>query len=364
MRRTSLPAFGLMTSLASVTLLTVALAPLRAQASQSYTVAGQNVGIYNLAGRAKLQPGTGSAVVVEVMRGGADAAKLTVETGQIRDQATLRVRYPDSRVVYREGESSTTIRVRDDGTFNGNNDGDRAGRVTIKERGPGLDAHADLTISIPPGLTVAVYVAVGAVTAANVDGTIRIDGGSGSVDASAMKGFLSVDVGSGEVTVHGVTGELSIDTGSGDVKVTSVSGNEVNIDTGSGQVTASDITTTILKVDTGSGDVSLSGISAKDINLDTGSGEVTLGLTSDAETVKIDTGSGDVTLSVPDSFGATIDIEPGSGGVQSDIPISTRRWSSDHITGTIGDGNGRLRIETGSGGVRLKRTGAASPVRR
>jgi hypothetical protein len=33
--------------------------------------------------------------------------------------------------------------------------------------------------------------------------------------------------------------------------------------------------------------------------------------------------------------------------------VSVRRLESDHVIGTIGDGKGRLRIDTGSGSVRL-----------
>ncbi|HEY2825204.1 MAG TPA: DUF4097 family beta strand repeat-containing protein, partial [Gemmatimonadales bacterium] len=138
----------------------------------------------------------------------------------------------------------------------------------------------------------------------------------------------------------------------------------LSLDTGSGDVTVLDAVVTRLKVDTGSGDVDMTGVSATDISLDTGTGRVGLALTADAETVKIDTGSGEVTLAVPDAFGATVDIQPGSGGVTSDIPIATRRWSSDHVTGTIGDGRGRLTIDTGSGGVRILRASSGTAVRR
>jgi DUF4097 and DUF4098 domain-containing protein YvlB len=301
--------------------------------------------------------------VVEVARTGMEQNKLTVETGVIRGQSTLRVRYPTNHVIYPESQSNSTVSVREDGTFNGDNGGDRGERVRISEHGSGLEAHADLTIAVPKGATVAVYVAVGEMTASNIDGHIRLDGGSGSINATSMRGELDVDVGSGEVTVNGMSGDLSIDTGSGDVKVTDVKGEDLKIDTGSGEVTLSNATDTTLKVDTGSGDVSLSSVRARDIELDTGSGRVSLGLLGDADRVKIDTGSGDVTLYLPDSFGAMVDIQPGSGGVESDVSIATRRWSSDHVTGTIGDGKGRMTIETGSGGVKIRKAGTAPALR-
>jgi len=42
--------------------------------------------------------------------------------------------------------------------------------------------------------------------------------------------------------------------------------------------------------------------------------------------------------------------------VESDVPITVRRRSRTHLTGTIGDGSGRIRIDSGSGTVRIKRS--------
>ena len=67
----------------------------------------------------------------------------------------------------------------------------------------------------------------------------------------------------------------------------------------------------------------------------------------------METGSGDVVLRVPDNLGAAVDIETGSGDIQTDLPMEVQRWARDHITGRIGDGQGRLDVETGSGDVRI-----------
>jgi lia operon protein LiaG len=69
----------------------------------------------------------------------------------------------------------------------------------------------------------------------------------------------------------------------------------------------------------------------------------------------VETGSGGVTITVPPSFGAALDIDTGSGGITVDLPVANRRASRGSFTGTVGDGNGRVQIETGSGGVRIRR---------
>ena len=83
-----------------------------------------------------------------------------------------------------------------------------------------------------------------------------------------------------------------------------------------------------------------------------------LDLLADIESLNVDTGSGDVTLTLPPQFGAHVDIETGSGGIElRGVSIQTTRLERDHLVGEIGDGKGRLKIETGSGGITLQRNG-------
>ena len=65
--------------------------------------------------------------------------------------------------------------------------------------GSGLDARADLMVRVPRGHRVAVYLAVGSVAVANVEGELTIDTHEAEVTANGAKGGLSIDVGSGTV---------------------------------------------------------------------------------------------------------------------------------------------------------------------
>ena len=329
------------------------------QTAQRYTVAGDNVAIYNLAGVVRVEGGPAGEVVVEVTRGGNDAAKLQIETGPIGSRQTLRVIYPDDDVVYSAMgyRGSTTLDVRDDGTFSGDRrEGGRGHRVRISDDGSGLDAHADLRIVVPAGRRIAVYLAVGKMTATNVDGEVRLDVSSADVTASGMKGSLSVDAGSGDVRVTDVTGDLNLDTGSGNVVASGVKGDDLLFDTGSGDVTLDHVQGRSLKIDTGSGNADATAVSADDLIVDTGSGDVTLELLAGGGSIDIDTGSGEVSLTLPGTYGADVILDTGSGEIDlGGISVTVRRVAEDHIEGRIGDGKGRLHVETGSGDVRLKK---------
>jgi hypothetical protein len=345
-------------SLAAAAALVIAMAqPVGAQ--ESYNVAGDEVAIYNLAGEITVTGVRGSEVTVQVMRGGRDASELDVEIGEIGGRQTLRVIYPSDRISY-DGQGwggTTNLRVRDDGTWGGDRGSwlSRGDNVRISSRGRGLDAHADLRVGVPQGREISIYLAVGRITAENVNGRVRLDTHSGGVEARNMAGYLNIDTGSGGVAVVGMDGDLNIDTGSGGVNASDVRAEDIGIDTGSGGVEADGLVARRINIDTGSGGITMLRSAARDVRLDTGSGSVRAELGTDVDDVEVDTGSGSVTLVLPDDVGARVEIETGSGGIDVDFPIMVTHRARDELRGTIGDGDGVIHIDTGSGSIRLRR---------
>lgn len=333
-------------------------AGLAGQDVERYEVAGDRVAIFNLAGSATVEAGSGTAVVVEVHRRGPDADRLDIQRGPVGGAQTLRVVYPDGNVVFAtEGWSGhTEIRVNRDGTFGSGSDGaDRARRVRIASDGDGTRAHADLRILVPRGRKVDVYLAVGPLSASGVTADLRLDGGSGRVTTARTAGSLVVDVGSGAVQVRNHEGDGNIDTGSGSVSLAGIRGGDLIVDTGSGEVTLTDVRADDLRVDTGSGGVRGSGITAQVINVDTGSGTVDLTLQTAPRECIIDTGSGDVTVAAPEGLDAAVELETSSGAITVDFAMQIRQRERDEVRGTIGSGSGTLRIDTSSGDITLRK---------
>jgi lia operon protein LiaG len=336
-------------------------ATLEAQTTDRRTVSGSAVAIYNLAGRVRVEGGGTGDVVVEVTRGGSGADQLRIETGPRGDWQALRVIYPSDRIVYpRLGGwgSRTTVRVDEQGFFNESGDwrGRSRDRVEIRSSGSGLEAWADLRIVVPPGKRVAVHLAAGEAAVSNVDGDLAVDVSAADVTTERTRGRLSLDAGSGSVRVSDAQGSVNLDTGSGSVTVSGVRGDELRMDTGSGSITGRDIEVQTLSADVGSGGIRLSGVKASRVSLDTGSGGTDVELLTDVDDVNIDAGSGPVSLRLPAGAGAEVEIETGSGGIETDFPIQLNRWERNHLRGRLGDGKGRIRIESGSGRVRLIRS--------
>jgi hypothetical protein len=333
--------------------LAMAAGAAQAQRTERFEL-GRSGSVYNLAGDVRVESADVRSVTVEVTPRGDDAEELRVERG--RD--FVAVIYPGDNVVYeRMGRGSrTTLQVNRDGTFGGDRLLGGGRRVTITGSGRGVAAWADVRVLVPRGAAMSVHQGVGSVEVSRVDGELRVRTASASVRAEGTRGQLTVDVGSGGVEVRDAEGRVSLDTGSGGVRMTGIRGPSLIVDTGSGGVRGSDIRAESVEVDVGSGGVELQGLSARDVKIDTGSGSVAVDFASDAESVLIDTGSGGVTLGLPDRFGAELDIDTGSGGIDVDVPTTVRQSRRSHFTGTVGDGEGRVVVDTGSGGVRVRRS--------
>jgi hypothetical protein len=338
--------------------------PVVAQTSR-HVLKGDSVAIYNLVGELRVEAGSGSDVVVEIQRGGADAAKLEIQSGPLRGRETLRVIYPDDVIVMPEwGRGwSTTMRVRDDGTFG--DDGEKGGRgwyrdghevrITGRSRN-GLEAFADLRVTVPAGKTIGLFLGVGKAFVSNVDGNIRVSVASADVAADRTRGTLRVGTGSGNVDLRTASGDVRLETGSGDITVSGMQGTSLRLSTGSGNVTLTDGKAGDLHIETGSGDVEAMSSSGDDLSFETGSGNVNVALVATFRQLRIETGSGDVTLKVPPTLGAEVDLDTGSGDIDlGGLTLQVRRIEHDHVTGTLGDGHGRLSVETGSGNVRLQK---------
>ncbi|MFN8582224.1 MAG: DUF4097 family beta strand repeat-containing protein [Gemmatimonadaceae bacterium] len=305
-----------------------ALIPSMPLCAQRFTLKGSDAAVYNLVGSIRVQGAASGDIEVSVTRKGDDASKLKVESGVVHGRESVRVIYPSDRIVFRGNGSRrswsggrTQVHVNDDGTF-GDDRGRGDGwwgrdRVEIVSSGRGLDASADVTVSVPRGKSLRIALAAGDATIDNVDGDLDINVWAADVTTSHTRGELKLDTGSGETSVTDANGDVMLDSGSGGVTLSQVKGSHLTIDSGSGRVRADGIAVERLNIDSGSGSIDLRDVAAPDIVLDSGSGSVGLDLKADVETMRIDSGSGSVSINVPESLGAELEARQGAAGSTS-----------------------------------------------
>lgn len=162
--------------------------------------------------------------------------------------------------------------------------------------------------------------------------------------------FVDAGSGSGDITVNGVGENAKLSTGSGNIHATGLHGG-FTVNTGSGSIYAEQAGAGDVKAQTGSGNVELRNLRGA-LRAGTGSGDIRVGgaPTSDWKLV---TGSGNVEL-WPGSAGLTLDASTGSGSIHADREMMTQgELGHHHMTGKLNGGGPTVRIETGSGDIRI-----------
>lgn len=137
-----------------------------------------------------------------------------------------------------------------------------------------------------------------------------------------------IEMVNGDVEIAGVTGEVHAENVNGDVI----------IDGASGRVEASTVN---------------------------GGIDVALGAFGPRGLVELDSVNGRVVLSLPAGAGAEIRAESVNGGIRTDFGLEEKRhrFVGSELEGTIGDGSGRVRIETVNGSISIRKLSCVTPER-
>ncbi len=162
--------------------------------------------------------------------------------------------------------------------------------------------------------------------------------------------YLDAATGSGNVSDEGVGANARLSTGSGSIHATGLRGG-FKVGTGSGNIDAEQIGAGDVKAETGSGSIELKNLHGG-LRAGTGSGNIKVDGTP-AAPWRIHTGSGSVELWTGNA-GLALDASTGSGNVHCDREIMSQgAIDRHHVKGNIGGGGPTVRVETGSGNIRV-----------
>ena len=296
-------------------------------------------------------------VVVTVAGRDADAGM--IRTKVAGDQLDILFPAAQGNYVYpRLGRSSSEFNMKQGGDlaelFYGDGGADR---VKVRSSGQGLELWADVTVRVPSGGRLEIVHGVGELFAENVDADLELATRSGNVTADRTRGELSVATGSGNVGLNQIDSEqVEIATGSGDITVQDSRGDEIELATGSGEILLSTLQARSIEIGTGSGDITAKGVDAEEIEMGTGSGDVTVDLLQMGRgEYEIGTGSGDIELTVAGGVSADVHAETSGGTIVVDLGDAVfSKQKEDEVRLTVGSGDARVELGTGSGDIRIR----------
>jgi len=180
---------------------------------------------------------------------------------------------------------------------------------------------------------------------------ILAETGSGSITVNDIAAPVDVHTGSGSVKLGNITGSTKARTGSGSIRAEGVGG-AFDGKSGSGSIYLEQTEPGDVVVSTGSGSSNLIGVTGS-IRASAGSGRITVDGRQEGDW-RLDTGSGSVRVSLPADAAFELDAESNSGGIDIDHPLTVEgRISKKHVVGKVRGGGPLLRINTGSGRIRV-----------
>jgi hypothetical protein len=252
--------------------------------------------------------------------------------------------------------------------------------LTIPARRYGRDAKLD--VKVPRYADIETLEGYrGNIEVADIDGAALINAGNGDVRITRV-GSLKVSRRSGDVAVKEIKGDLTARSFNGDVVVENVGGlvdvaatsGDLRIHNAGGDVRANSATGDIevrcakgrAEVSSASGGITLIGVGG-DVDASTASADVTFrGLMKTGGSYRLKSLSGDVSMTIQsDVAGFTATLTTYSGEIETDFPLKLESPVpggpiNRRITGTFGNGQAKLALDSFSGTVKIAKGSAAA----
>jgi hypothetical protein len=196
-----------------------------------------------------------------------------------------------------------------------------------------------LELHVPKAAALDINVVSAPLVVDGIDGgNIEINSVSGRAHINARTPSLKVDSVSGNIELAGRADTASLQTVSGDILAPTLGG-EVKLETISGRIQAGGGPWKKLTLSTVSGDVQLTGGIAADGNLG------------------IDSMSGNIQLQLPSMLSGSLHASSFSGDLRSDFgtPEKAAHGPGSSLDAHLGNGSGKINIETFSGDLRIRK---------
>lgn len=145
-------------------------------------------------------------------------------------------------------------------------------------------------------------------------------------------------------------------TSFGGIKLANIEG-DIDSHTSFGGIDAEKIAGRML-LDTSYGKVDCKQITSADFTAKSSFGKIEVGFSDSCPanvSAKIETSYGEVDVDLPSTFAGQVSVETSFGKIKTDLPILVKgEFGKDRLTGTVGEGAGKLDLKTSFGNVTIK----------
>ncbi len=187
----------------------------------------------------------------------------------------------------------------------------------------------------------------------------------GSIHVQDISAEVKAHTSFASVSADRVTGPLRLTTSYGQIRGDQIASDRLVADSSFGNIDmtfappdATSAAEKFVDVKTSHGSITCRQVAASRVTAHTSFGSIHMEcLPSGPSDLQLDatTSHGSITCQAPDGFTGQVDLDTSFGEVRSERAILVKgKVGHDRLTGTIGEGNGRMRLKTEFGGVTLR----------
>jgi DUF4097 and DUF4098 domain-containing protein YvlB len=219
----------------------------------------------------------------------------------------------------------------------------------------------------------------GSIDCKNIAGpTVLLRSSSGSITATDLKGEAKAVTSFGSITCNTFSGTtLDLKTDSGRIAIADatcrtclavtsygalachrVKGDTVKLRSGSGSLDLAAVDTPNLDLSTSFGSIKAQEVTTTKLTANSGSGSVNIVCTPATPadlTAEVRSSFGGIDFKAPPRFAGQLDLRTDFGSIRTELPVTiSGNIDKKRVTGTVGEGKGLIRLQTGSGSIALK----------
>jgi DUF4097 and DUF4098 domain-containing protein YvlB len=219
----------------------------------------------------------------------------------------------------------------------------------------------------------------GTIECENVTGSsITLKSGNGGITAKALRGSVTAESAYGSITCEDFAdGDLKLKSGNGRIAITNASfgvcearssygavagkdlkGDSVTLGSGNGSVEADNVQVKTLGLSSDYGVIRAARITTSNLSAASGNGGIHIDCSRSAPAdlnARAKSSYGSIEFDAPAGFSGQVDLSTSYGVVRTTLPVTIKgEITGSKLTGKVGDGDGKIHLESGGGSVELK----------
>jgi DUF4097 and DUF4098 domain-containing protein YvlB len=221
-------------------------------------------------------------------------------------------------------------------------------------------SYGSVTCRNVAGQSIKLKSSSGSLTAENIKGAVLLETSYGSVTCKNISdGDIKLKSSSGKITLSKASfGDCDAHTSYGSIVTDELKGDSIRLHSDSGSINVTTASASTIGVSTSYGRINCQQITAGDVTARSGSGNIDIAcsqLTPAEIAAEVATSYGSIDFTAPPNFSGQVDLKTSYGSIRTDLAVTlTGEISKKHIQGRIGDGKGRLHLETSSGSITIR----------